>query len=597
MFEAVTPMTARDNFLLALGGLLTSIAFAAWLGACQSVWGWGPQWLLGVSVFITAVMLWLVVALACDWHFFTLGVRRAHRLLFLILLGMVLTVFIIHGTTPFSRHDEIYSWNLWAIQHWQRVPHDLSYTQAPYPQLFSYWLSSFYGAQNNAVNQWLPRLASAVPSLVLASTFFAVWRDTRPAWRGWAGALLVLYLLVETWPTLRLGYADPLMAAALAVSFLYLLRYDAVPAQMGWLWASVAAACMAAMTKQPGTLWLGCLLVSGVWQASKRRWPWRAVWPPGLGGAFVVGWLWLSMPDIANNHGVVAAAFGERSVLATLWQSVQRYFLQNPVFLLLCILGACFFRRSPVLPILALTGFLPMTLLWFTLGSYEHRHGMHILWLMGLALCSVWSFRARGRTSAQIPAQMSESMSVSIPANAQVKLEQAHAWPQARPMQPTRVASAMALACFGVVAAVIFFLSYVKGKSLADGQQRAFTLQMAQSGGSDFYSAAIKNQSRVWVSSNYSYGLFYGRLPLGRPQLGSTPNTPEGVKNSLLNFEADYAISSGRYAFGDWSRILDLLVQHCPNAFSHEISSHDGIFNVYRVQVAQLRTCSLKGLP
>ena len=48
------------------------------------------------------------------------------------------------GTSSFEDHDEIYSWNMWGVQHALGEQHDLFYTVAPYPQTFSYLIAWSY---------------------------------------------------------------------------------------------------------------------------------------------------------------------------------------------------------------------------------------------------------------------------------------------------------------------------------------------------------------------------------------------------------------------------------------------------------------------
>lgn len=48
------------------------------------------------------------------------------------------------GTSGFDTDDEIYSWNLWAVQHYLGHDIDFYYTQSPYPQLFPILISWCY---------------------------------------------------------------------------------------------------------------------------------------------------------------------------------------------------------------------------------------------------------------------------------------------------------------------------------------------------------------------------------------------------------------------------------------------------------------------
>ena len=59
-----------------------------------------------------------------------------HRLVYLFSICVVLTAAARLGTSSFEFHDEIYSWNMWGVQHALGEPHDLFYTVYPYPQIF-----------------------------------------------------------------------------------------------------------------------------------------------------------------------------------------------------------------------------------------------------------------------------------------------------------------------------------------------------------------------------------------------------------------------------------------------------------------------------
>lgn len=68
----------------------------------------------------------------------------AHRLVYLFSICVVLPAAARLGTSGFGDDDEIYSWNMWGVQHALGEKHDLFYTLAPYPQTFSYLIAWSY---------------------------------------------------------------------------------------------------------------------------------------------------------------------------------------------------------------------------------------------------------------------------------------------------------------------------------------------------------------------------------------------------------------------------------------------------------------------
>lgn len=205
---------------------------------------------------------------------------------------------------------------------------------------------------------------------------------------------------------------------------------------------------------------------------------------------------------------------------------------------------------------------LPLMGLWFTLGSYEVRQGLHVLWFSALILLAAWS--VPGPSHATLPNPIAQ-----------------------RP----RIA---ALAAASVFIVMVFVASSVLANyrrlDLSDGQKLAFARQTGADTAA-FFAERIKVQSRIWTTSNYSYGLFYGRLPLGRPiRYYPEPGLTE-VATELLDFRADYAISAGRFGFGLQSALLPQLAQRCPLALQAVLTSRDSEFTYFSVNHDELRRC------
>lgn len=558
-----------DNALLTCSaGVVLSIGASALLAVVHANLAPVPRALFIAAQLLTLV---LIVSLVAVWlHHKVFGARRLALVLGILPLVVFVGLAVSMMLSGFARHDEIYSWNLWAIQHLRREPYDRSYTQAAYPQLYAYWLASIYAAQDGFQSQLLTRFASAVPMLVLVGVAGAFWpQPSRLTPRTTVAAgLLTLLVLLSTFHTLKLSYADPLMAAALLTSVALLLRHAASPGTQCYLVASVACGVIAAYVKQPAILWacgmLPLAVLIGVWRWS---WPWRSLLI-AAGGVLAVGvWLLTAFADLVDNQGVLQAGLGERGLLATALSSMLKYLVKKPHLLFIIVASWYFSRRDFRLHGLWWLCMLPLMGLWFTLGSYEVRHGLHVLWLGSLILLAALGLRGDAEAASN-PTGSSLARSIS---------------------RYAAVAAGVSLV------ALVFGLSSLladrKGIDLDDGQKLAFVRQMGtQPQAADFFDQRLDAQSRIWTTSNYSYGLFYGRLPVGRP-LDHASQAPADLIKQLQDFGADYAVSSGHYAYGQQSAVLLRLAEQCPQALRKTLSSSDGEFTFFAVDQRALQGC------
>ena len=121
----------------------------------------------------------------------------------------------------------------------------------------------------------------------------------------------------------------------------------------------------------------------------------------------------------------------------------------------------------------------------------------------------------------------------------------------------------------------------------------AFIQQMGgRQNASTVFEQIVTGQKRVFTTSNYSWGLLYGRTPVFRVGHNGDVATVTSLRDLLLSQHADYAISSGDYAYGPFSALLLKLAHRCPLALPLEIQSRDDRYRVFRVDRPQLMDCS-----
>ena len=105
-----------------------------------------PLGLFTETIVVSATLMFAAIA---AWRLYGLRSRTAahwpaaHRLAYLFSVCIVLPAAARLGTSSFEVDDEIFSWNLWGVQHARGEPHDLL-TGAPYPQTFPYLIAWSY---------------------------------------------------------------------------------------------------------------------------------------------------------------------------------------------------------------------------------------------------------------------------------------------------------------------------------------------------------------------------------------------------------------------------------------------------------------------
>ncbi|MBN9405041.1 MAG: hypothetical protein J0I00_06425 [Burkholderiales bacterium] len=521
------------------------------------------EWFL---VFQAASLIAIVGLIHSYWiRYFHASTVLARGFLILLLAAWFFSAVNL-ATHAFSWHDEIYSWNLWAIEHWERKPYDRYYTQASYPQLFAYWLASIYGAQGGFVSQLAPRLSVSIPLILLMATAISFWPRGLSQRQTVLCGLVIVWMVTRSWGDVRLGYADPLMAAALVLSIACFVVYTHDRGAQWW-WMSIIAAMISALTKQPAVLWacgsLPLLALVG--------WRWKQ-WPPSVVAitfleAALIAWAtFVLMPEVTNNQGVYAAGLQDRGVWGTFAYSIDRYFIKKPDIPLVLIASWWSVRRVPLWHLAWWITLAPMIGLWFTLGSYEMRQGLHVIWIAGIFLLIGLNYRWKPDLK-QLPSK--------------------------GPTNTKTISCTIALIL--ALGTSIAWRARQTDFDLQDGQKMAFTRQMKMQGATEFFENVVTNGAHVFVTSNYSWGLFYGRTSVFRIEHGSKVWTAESLRDFLLINRIDYAISSGDYAIGPYSSLLMKLVRLCPDSMPEVLRSYEGRFGVFQIDRNSLTSCQVSG--
>lgn len=512
-----------------------------------------PQWLPLLAWGGTALVL-------------CLGLARAFSHLLLrpslasLLFSGFLAFFIFEAATQststgFTRHDEIYSWSMWAVQHFMGQPYDTYYTQAPYPQLFPYELASVFLAQGHHVSHFFAKLVCALPAIIMAIACSGLAAGSSRLWANGLATLLLAGALYGVGPILFFGYADPLASALLLVSFLLVLEYSTQPHKLRPLVLSMCCGLLAGLCKQPALIWcfftLPLLVVYGVW-----RWQWKKsallLCLPMLALAGI--WPFFVASGFTHNQGVLDIAKNNGGLIASFLQSVQKYIIDTPEtggLLLASLAIAAISAKGRVFWVLCV---LPYIAIWFILGSYEPRHGLHAIFI-----------------------------SAALASHVLVSKYPLNPLSEFRPRLQTAKHLLSGVAAIAVLAVSAGTAWHDNAAALQDGNKAIFISQFGNEA-TPLYDEIIQEQRRIYATSNYQYGAFFGRTPMVRLAGLGNPVTTPWLFGQIEASEADFVLGGGEWTYGPYYPHILELAALCPTTFLPEkINTDAPYFSIYRV--------------
>jgi hypothetical protein len=522
--------------------LLFSIAITASLSAFSVNGIAVPQILFQISVLATTVLGFIIIYKLTGPFFDKSKIYQAlPNSMVLFIFGIVLVRL---ATSGFDEDDEIYSWNMWAIQHFNGEEADFKYTQSPYPQLFSYWLAGIYRAFGGYVFQSVPRAYLALTTLIIGSAL------TLPAcaksWKEAAFNTLIIFItLASVIPWMCRGLADPLMSAAMIASGLFIYKYYKDPDKLHMLLYALAAAVIAATTKQAGIFWacvsMPAIVATGI---IKSNWHKKTILYSLTALAASLIWPLIIAPTFIKNQGVISASTEGRGIGEQLLFSINEYILIRPQFILLYILLIWFARKVSFVRIVTLVAVIPLLLLWFQFGAYSLRLGIHVVGIATLLTIIGYSEET-----------IKKCKSIEIQENCK--------------NTSTKIISLQILsACF--YALVLIFstlkIASILGTDLKDGAKTAIKTQWGEEAIPIFEDIFLSKRP-IWIISNYAYGALYGRANLIEPVNAASENNIENLKKDLMESGARYVVYSEVVPKQPYSNLIIQLISECPAAF------------------------------
>ncbi len=465
----------------------------------------------------------------------------------ILLTNLALCLFVggrllAHG---FDSNDEIYSWNMWAVQHFFGDKIDYFYTQAPYPQFFPKVLSYCYMVLGGIEHQAAVKVGLVVFPFAALSIIGAAG-DNKTQWYVSLHFILAAFLIfvLDFKSIFEVGMPDGLMASAVLTSALFLMKFWENEGEEKYLIYSSVCAVVAVLAKQPGLLWglfsLPALLIVGVLQ---RRNSWKALvyaLPPIITG---VAWLLTEGQSFHDNEGVISRSFESRGMLDQIAYSTQEWLGGEPAVTLLLVLSiyVCFRAKSGLSLLIFFV--VPSLLTWFLFASYDFRAGAAAIAVAALLIAhGNYGLRKKQTVIAGISASKTRRRIIlgalfiicaSGAAKSFINLKQNH-----NDYSVGRTDLNNLLVLYGDEAPLI-------------------------------HSLILTNRDvTLWTPTNYVYGVFYGRINVIRPGYHKGYNA-RALISDLRKYEPDFVTDSGKVPFGPGGKALNRLIKKvCPSMFN-----------------------------
>ncbi len=463
---------------------------------------------------------------------------------------LMLQVFVNMGLNSFNSNDEIYSWNMWAVQHFLGLPVDFYYTKSPYPQLFSLIIAYCYKLLGSIELQMPVKCMLALfPFCMIATVATASENKTFAHIAQSCVGVVLLLFCTELNRKFATGLADPVMACAIVISARLYLDYTKNEDKIIFLWISLICAIAAAYSKQPALIWtLFAFPLLLIFSKHIKKIPFHAVAIALISIFLSLAWIFGEGQNFNNNTGVINSSFEGRNYIQQLFFSINKYFVKNP-FILLIFLGAgisVFKSRKHRTFFIILI--LPSLFAWFLYGAYNIRLGLHIV-ALSVLLTAFLEFN--------IPFFNKES---KFWKKADTFLQQ-H-------FKKAGIVLFIVIICHSGFTIYKNKIGHAPGISFKQGGKKTISKYFGEL--TDYvYNDLYDNPDiLLWVPSNYIYGIFFGHTKMIRPDYQQDKAySKKDLLKELKYYQPDFLFDAGVLAFGPGSKVLQQLVKEKDNLF------------------------------
>jgi hypothetical protein len=303
--------------------------------------------------------------------------------------GLTLPLFFLAILSSFAINDALASWNHWAKMYYfsQSIGHSL------YPTFYPAFLAYSYQFLGTLNVEGIVKVSLAILTFTIANVL--AFSSAKTKEKFWLYLVLVVIVLMPGNPPglyhfYVTGYADGVLATAVAVSAAVILRYCLIEQTSFNLLLAVLSAVAAAWTKQPGLLWAGLivpsLLVAKMMQEKSIKLKEILSIIILLGAVFF--WVLGTGKNFYHNSGVLQASLhGHSSYWYAFFKGVKEYLILQPTTLALFVLAGMLFNKQKYYALLNMGLWIGL-LLWFVFASYELREGLYLIALAGVMIAS-----------------------------------------------------------------------------------------------------------------------------------------------------------------------------------------------------------------
>ncbi|MDX2165110.1 MAG: hypothetical protein SFW07_06825, partial [Gammaproteobacteria bacterium] len=317
--------------------------------------------------------------------------KRDGYILWINFVG-VIPLLVMSSLTAFMDTDALASWNLWAQYYYLVEQHAAVFLPARgYPPFLPLMLSYIYKFLGTTYYQGVAKSILILFPLTVMNCIAFAGKITEKSW-----AVFICYIAMIAASIFGVigyrfyseGFADPLLAACLALAILYTVLYcDASEDNNLFMLVLAVLATMAtSISKQPGFLWalFSFPLIVILKMIRAKQYSYAEITAIIIAAIPCLCWVLGPGSHFVQNTGVIHASTGSNTfkvgpLFSAMGYSIIKYWIKMPWLFLLYAWAtySVWNRRTPFLIYLSFV--VPGTILWFMLGSYDGRLGFQLL--------------------------------------------------------------------------------------------------------------------------------------------------------------------------------------------------------------------------